>query len=314
MDNKQKIFLYLDKNILQYDYENAIRLKPIDNVCFVYSDEHFIEISRFVDDRIFEVLERIKARKIKIELDSKFNIMDQATVLEYQDPRLLYNNYQETTKDGKQYSDFFIELQPFFMGNTSSIEPGLVKDKFVNQLNDLINDISFDGLPDSFQQYFKITVRSIADSLEQTLINSQSKILPIKVARKKITNKRMSELNPSDGKIIDQIWEHVKDKFPGIEQDQLFGKKPLPYMNIEKMPIFLGIAQCHSILNTLGYYPDKGLTKPSKAYGISSDAAHLAHSIFCSGVISADDHFCRKASAIFEYFEYKTQIIQLRFE
>ena len=70
MDEPKISFIYLDKNVLHYDFEGTIRIEPIENVCFVYSDEHFNEISRFEDERIFDVVSRIKARKLKVILDS----------------------------------------------------------------------------------------------------------------------------------------------------------------------------------------------------------------------------------------------------
>jgi len=313
MANSKMLFIYLDKNILQYDCDGILKLETRDNLCFVYSEEHFNEISRSEDERIFNVLQRIKARKLKLTLDSKFNITDQPRMLDYQDPRMLYDEHQNATAGYKQYSNIFIPLQPFFMGNIESVDPHLINEKFVTQIKELMKSISVTEIPQSLAANYEASLTNIGDNLEKALNDAKEKILPIEQMRKKFAKKNLSELNQSDGLIVDQIWSLVKDKFPGIEKDQLFGKKPLPYMKIPEMPIFRTVVQCHSILNTLGYYPDKGLTKISKVYGINSDASHLAHSIFCSGIISADDHLCKKANAIFQYLGLNKAVIQLKF-
>jgi hypothetical protein len=302
-------FIYIDHNIIQYDYDSIIRLNSTDDYCFVYSDEHFNEFNRKEDDRFFDVLRRIKARKIKIKLDSKFQITNEATVLNYVDPRMLYDQYLTTIEDSKKYTELFKRIQPYCMGNKDAIIPEQVKERFISQQNDLL--ASIEVLPNDIIAKYGELIEIIGENLNLALQEAKSTILPIEKMRKKISSVNLSELKKGQVKIIDQIWDIVKDKFPGISKDQLFGKEKLIATYPSNDCLFLKIVQCHSILNTLGYYPDKGLTLVNKVNGINSDASHIAHSIFCSALLSADDHLCKKAIAIFEYYEINTSVLQL---
>lgn len=302
-------FIYIDHNIIQYDYDGIIRLNNTDDYCFVYSDEHFNELNRKEDDRFFDVLRRIKARKIKIILDKKFQITNEATILDYVDPKMLYDHYLATIEDTKKYTEIFKLIQPYCMGNKEAIIPEQVKGNFITQQNDLIASIEI--LPDDIKTKYGELIDVIGENLNIALQEAKSNILPIEKMRKKITSVNLSELKKGNLKIIDQIWDNVKDKFTGITKDQLFGKEKIIATYPNNDCLFLKIVQCHSILNTLGYYPDKGLTLVNKVNGINSDASHIAHSIFCSVLLSADDHLCKKAIAIFEYFERNTAVLQL---
>ncbi len=129
-----------------------------------------------------------------------------------------------------------------------------------------------------------------------------------------MTAKALSNLNPQNGAIIDQIWDLIKNVMHPVEKDQLFGKILFYADQDFSYSKFHNIIQCHSILNYLGYWPDQGLNKLSKIYGINSDASHLAHSVFCEGLMSADKRMCKKASAIFGYIDLNTVIYQLEFK
>lgn len=311
--NPEKIFIYIDHNIIQYDYELTLNLKQNSDLCFVYSEEHFNEINRKEDERFFETLRRIEARKLKIKLDAEFNIINEAIILDYQDPKALYDDYLLTIKDSKKYTNLFLNLQPYFMGNLSAINPIDVKVEFEEQMKALIASMPLAGLPEELFNNLHKIINCIGVELQRTLELVSNEILPIEKMRKKITTKSLSDLKYEDGFIIDQIWNLVENSFPGIEKDQLFGKKPLPFMSKKNIPLFLSVVQCHNVLNTLGYWPDEGLTKISKVYGINSDASHIAHSAFCSGIISADNRLCKKAQAIYQYLGLNKNVIQIKF-
>jgi hypothetical protein len=302
-------YIYIDHNIIQYDYDDVIRLRNIDDYCYVYSDEHFNELSRKEDDRYFSVLRRIKARKIKINLDDKFRIQNEATIMDYVDPRTLYEEYLELIGTSKRLSELFKNIQPFCMGNKDAIDPMQLQEEFTSQTKGLI--ASNEVLPHEIVSKYGELIDTIGVGLHKTLTEAKSKILPIEKMRKKITSANLSELRDGEEKVVDRIWELVKDKFPGLTKDQLFGKESNTIINPNNNSLFIKIVQCHSILNTLGYYPDKGLTRINKVNGINSDGSHIAYSIFCSALMSADDRLCKKAKAIFEYFDLNTSVLHL---
>lgn len=306
---KKGIFIYLDQNIIQYDFEKKINLSNDSKFVWVYSDEHFNEINRKEDSRFFNILERLKARKIDIKLNDKFEITNECILLNYDDPKKLYDQYLETLSKYKSYSDLFSPLQTFFYGNVDSIEPSKYIADFKQSLIELTK-----GLPEEYTKQ----IDSVGEQLESTLISAKAQIKPLNKMRKLLTKSQFSNLDEKNGPIIDQIWNEISEKAKSITKDQLFGKEILPFISPKnadkKQIIFLAIVQCHSALNFLGYWPDEGLPKISKIFGINSDASHIAHSFFCSGIISADDRLCKKTKAIYEYFGKNKNVFQVKID
>ena len=83
----QKNLIYLDQNLLQYDFEGKIRISNNQDIQWVFSEEHFNEISRNESEReqYFEVLERLKAIKIKVKLADDFTWTNGYDLFEYSD-------------------------------------------------------------------------------------------------------------------------------------------------------------------------------------------------------------------------------------
>lgn len=306
---KKGIFIYLDQNIIQYDFEKKINLSNDSKFVWVYSDEHFNEINRKEDSHFFKVLERLKARKIKIKLNDKFEITNECILLNYDDPKKLYDQYLETVSEYKPYSFLFNPLQTFFYGNVDSMEPS----KYVTDIKQSLIELTKE-LPEEYTEQ----IDSVCEQLESNLISAKPQIKPLNKMRKLWTKSQFSNLDEKNGSIIDQIWNEIDEKVKPITKDQFFGKEILPFISPKnadkKQLIFLGIVQCHSALNFLGYWPDEGLPKTSKIFGINSDASHIAHSFFCSGIISADNRLCQKAKAIYEYFGKNKIVVQVKID
>ena len=89
--------------------------------------------------------------------------------------------------------------------------------------------------------------------------------------------------------------------------DQFFGFDPFEKQGYSEWPMFLGIVGCHTILNYLGFRPDKGLAKANDIPGIVSDGSHIAFAAYCSGLLSRDKKFIAKAKAIYRYKKILTQ-------
>ncbi len=317
MDSKS--IIYIDQNIIQYVYERKLELNLDDKIIWAYSNEHFGEINRHSDERqCFEVLEHLKAQKIKIQLDDKFKITDKCFLYDYDKPQKLYKEYLDTIEDYKHTSTLFLPLQTFFYGNTKSLNIDNYIEQFESNLNSLTSDIIEDN--DSLSKLYNNLIGTITEQLKPSLYDAKNQIQPLDKMRKSITKKQLSDLDHKDGAIMELIWLHVKDYFEkaSISKDQLFGKEKLSFLNNDskesKQTIFEGIVQCHALLNHLGYWPDEKLTRPSKIYGINSDASHIAHGFFCDGILSADDRLCRKARAIYEYYGKIDNVYQVVFD
>lgn len=311
--------IYIDQNLLQYDFEEKINISTSSEIQWVFSDEHFSEINRKVDERFFAVLKRLKARKIKIILDDKFKFTDDCVLLEYKDPRFLFDDYIETISEYNETSNLFLPLQAFFSGNLEALDPKSYTAHFKRVILDLLKD-AFNEIdkPGVESRYINLLESDEID-IGEILDSAKSQIKPLNEQRKIISlNKQFSDLKAENGLIIDQIWEVIAESMQPITKNQFFGKAPLPYSQVgdssNEQPLFLGIVQCHTVLNHLGYWPDEGLPKISKILGINSDAAHIAYAYFCNGIASADNRLCKKANAIYDYFGKPNAVLKVKLD
>jgi len=307
-------YIYLDENIIQYAYENIIKIDNVNNVEWIFSDEHFNEIERSKSLKYLDVLKKLKARRIQIKLNDKYQILNEAYIHEYKDPEEVYNEYKNNIALTNENNIDFASLQVFMFGNKEIIDIDQYVNDYILSIENMMKPI-FEYIKNT---ELKISYKAKLDKLKEDLTNTlkiaSTKIKPIEEIRKKIVGQHLSTLNIDSGLIIDQIWSKIQeknDKLP-ITKDQFFGKERMPFLSdYDNWPLFLGISQCHSVLNYLGYWPDEGLKKISKIYGINSDSSHIGHAAFCTGIISADDRLCKKAKAIYDYFKLPVEVIKM---
>lgn len=309
MSNKIKI--YLDQNILQYDFEGKFSLDTNENIQYIYSDEHFNEIQRWENNKYFEVLERINARKIKCNLKANNKFSDSGILLSYESPKKMYEEYKDTISSSKSAMHLFYPLQVYMFGNKEITNPQKINSEFQNTMNDLFEDVFSEITDDQLKEQCNEMVTMIGNKLEESI--SDQDIRPLAEVRKKITKENLSNLTPDKGLIIDQIWDLIKEKMDDVSKDQFFGKKGYSFQDDFEYSKFQNVIHLHTILNFIGYWPDEGLPKISKIYGINSDASHLAHSILCDGLLTGDNRMVQKAQAIFSYLDVRTNIYQLQF-
>ncbi len=309
---RQLFKVYLDQNVLQYDFEGKIKIPNSDQVQYIYSDEHFNEITRWENDGYFSVLKRLKARKIGCNLDSNSKFTDNDFLFDYADPKTMYEEYKDTIKNNESTGNLLQLLQVFFSGNKTITTPKEINRISQDTMKELLGD-SFRYLGNSeLESKYNLLAKTIGDQLENFIRDQE--FFSLDKIRKKLTKKILSNLDPKDGLVIDQIWNLINDEITGIDKDQLFGKVAFYFQSDFLYSKFQNVIHCHSLLNTLGYWPDGGLAKMSKIYGINSDALHLAYSIFCDGIMSGDDRMCKKGEAIFAYIDIRTKIFKLKMD
>jgi hypothetical protein len=303
-------YVYIDQNILQYAHDKKNMLAPDSEICWVYSNEHFTEMDRFKNSAFLTTLEQICARRVRIILDSNFKITDNAIIEDYREPKDVYQEYQDAINK-VQTKDFgFNNFLALLHGNKEALDPDIFCESFKKNIHNLLSGLKDLEMPAGFQQSFDKYIDDLSMNLRETILKIKKDILPLPEMRKKISGKRLSELKPENGPIIEQIWELVKGMFGTLSKDQLFGYEPFQYEKQEKKPFLLAVSKCYEMLNFLGYWPDEKLSSCSKMYGINSDASHVAHAGYCQMIVSADMRLCKKAQAIYEYFGTKTIVYQ----
>jgi len=288
-------------------------LPTSDEYTWVYSDEHFAEIERSGRLNLLDSLDKIGARRIKIILDDKFKITDEVHFEDFKSTSESYNEYISTKNRFSNVSLDFVPLLSFFSGNKDAVQIDKVAENFVSGIQDLMSDIYEDLNCEEQKKILMNNVSLIGQKMQSTLLEASKNMKPIRELRQILANSDLSNLDETNGLIIDQIWGKICKKYPDISEDQFFGKKPIHQLGVEgEFPLLLHIAQCYMALNFVGYWPDKKMSQISRIYGINSDASHVGHAAFCSALLSEDIRLCKKASAIYNYFNIPTLIFHIQ--
>lgn len=297
--------VYIDQNILQYSSEEKISLNNSTNIQYVCSNEHFNEISRWHDEKIFKELDRLKPLMVNVELDSNNKLTDNAIFSTLESAVKSFEEYEKTIDDFKPIRDLISKTQVYTSGNKSVATPEELNNNFQKILSDLLSDIGED-LPSTITEQYKEKIKTVGNGLQNALDNNKEKILPLERYRKEINAQNLSSLSEEDGEIIDQIWKKIQHIAEGKNKDEFF--KNYQGADLNNYTKTQNIFELHSLLNHLGYWPDRGITKISKIHGVNSDASHLANASYCDKFSTADFRLYKKGRAIFEFLKIQTDI------
>lgn len=318
--------IYLDQNALQYYMEGNIYLPINDELCYVYSDEHFKEMKRLSPEKehlkvtFLNALRELKARKIYTVLGEKFTHISELKLASYVDPEEMYIQYNDLSLSTKVYDDFSLAIQAFVFGNLKAIENGDLSNHIFKMLQSSIEDMKVNLGDSSTSTLIEDLLINVDDSTAQLgnylnsteLAKAKDHIKPINATRRIFSKTQFSSLSRDNGPVIDQIWELIRDKIPeNMSKDSFFGKTPFPFLNRDTQTAFESIMNCYLVLNMLGFNPDQGLTKVLSLAGINSDATHVAYAGYCGVLISGDERLCKKAKVVYEYLNRGTQIIKI---
>lgn len=300
------MFIYLDHNIIDGISKQHFRLKPSDKIIWIYSDENFAEIKRSNNMKFLEILNDLKAQKIETILDESFKLTGKVNFLPFVKPDKLYEEYiqsiNEVHVDNSEHYQFLARL--YGADNKDQILG--FPDSFKNQIKDILSPY---GL---YEGEFAEKTNDVADKLEKIVNNEMQEIEELEKTRQSIgTNKGKLNNFANGGNPIEEIWSFLKDKVGPFTKDQFFGFDPIDKQDYTEWPIYLGIVGCHTVLNFLGFNPDKGLNKINDIPSILSDGNHIAHAAYCHGFLSRDKKLCLKAKAIYQYKKIGTLVTKL---
>jgi hypothetical protein len=300
------MFIYLDHNIIDGIAKKYFSFKPSTKITWIYSDENFDEIKRSQNMQFLEVLNDLKAQKMELILDESFRITGRVRFLPFINPSDLYEKYVQATSEVNIDNTIHYEFLSRLYGADNKEEILNFPASFKTQVEEILSPY---GL---FTGEFETRVNQISDNIEKIVSEDMHKIGHIEDTRQGIgTDKgRLSNL-ANDDNPLEQIWDLVKDKVGNLTIDQFFGFDPLDKQNYTEWPIYLGIIGCHTVLNFLGFKPDRSLSKVGDIPGILSDGSHIANAAYCHGLLSKDKRLCIKAKAIYKYKNIGTVVTQL---
>lgn len=288
---------YLDQNVLGYIRDGVFRAPEIQDVTWVYSAEHFDEISRGNDTSFLSVVKDLKAQEIEVVSDNRFRMQDRAILRDCVCPLERYEQHLENVGGLSVDDTILTDLIARLWGADNYADIQTLPDRIGAQLEALLprgHEL------ESAAKDLKWALAELVEQLKETRslesVRQQLGIAP----------GSFSDLRPDNA--IPQIWDSIKDHCAGLTCDQFFGAGTVGERVLSKTPTFLEIVAYHATLNFVGYRPDKKLSRPSDTSKIVSDGRHIAYGAFCHLLISADSRLCEKASAIYKVLSVGTLV------
>ena len=303
--------IYVDHNILIDVFKGNIELPNSADIVWAYSNEHFAEIVRSRNEELLDCLDRLHAQRIRIELSDGFKISDWAILDREKSPSEYFREY--LSEINKFPTIDFVPLLSFLSGNKNDFDIVGFSDNFKSALKKLDLFGCIGEKQKIIKEHLNSLIELVGDRLSNELHKSNEKIIPRFEVRNHLAGQGVSNITDINGKIVDEIWNRMDKAKLNLTKDQFFGKEPFPFVGAKSPnPYYLQIIQCYYALNTVGYWPDKKLSYVKKIYGINSDASHVGHAAFCPALLSEDERLCRKAAAIYQYFDIDTQVINIK--
>lgn len=286
---------YLDQNILGDIHEGKLHLSARDDLAWLYSTEHFAEISRGSKTSLLSVLEDLKAREIEVVTDSQWRTLDQAIVHEYASPVERYKEYLQTVRE-VPFDETILTCLIARLGGAANYEDiKTLPERIESQLEMFLGDR-------------KLAASVGLESALMGLVDQLKDTRPLESLRKSLGTDggRVGKFEPRNA--IRRIWDLIEDQCGDFTAAQFFGFDPAPGQLDGNRATHVGIIACHYVLNLVGYRPDKGLSDQSTIPNILSDGRHIANAAFCQALVSADHRLCYKASAIYKYLGIGTVV------
>jgi len=302
------ITIYADANIYRYVATGELEIITIGNVQFGYSNIHFEEMIRTGNTEMLKGMEALRAVPIVTNENGEHDIDSIGVCLEYKDPFDNYEEYQKNRIPTEEQEASLNELLLRFLGADNLSE--------LRNVPQSIIDIADEAMEYGGTEAEKLATkaRNVATDMKGFIENDLSDRRPLAETRKEFGYpKGATSIHNNDENPLKAIWARLEPKFSEATRDQFFGFEPIPGVEVEKTR--LGeVAGCHLILNMLGYHPDNGLPKREKIRNIVSDGQHLGYGSICGGFLTSDHRLYKKAKAIFEYRNYESQALHVKYK
>jgi len=295
---------YLDQNILGYIGDGQFQVPENIEIDWIYSDEHFNEISRGDAAKFLAVLHSLRARKIRFVLNDQNQLSDEATIDPFQNPFEFYEQYMEAKEEVSFDETIFLDVLRRIFGAENFESVSALPERCQHQIDSLVSPFVED-----FPQ-LKELPRFVSSELNKTFASQLNDIPSLIKIRKALGADQLHQTDFRSDDSIAEIWQIIGNRFPGISIDQFFGFSPYTDGH-EPRSTVSGIIGCHLALNLIGYCADRRPSGDARLRRTLSDGQHIAYAAFCEAVVSEDDNFCRRAKAIYSYANIPTQVCRL---
>ncbi|MGI1796284.1 hypothetical protein [Acinetobacter variabilis] len=337
-----KPLAYLDQNILDAflkadDKDKSFIEEFLSKVQVVYSDItlqeiHFAGLKNTDYTKSFlQLLLDIEAHYISIRMDQNWKPLD-AIRGSSNSPFYHYQIFLEN----RQYDELILQAKM----NTFALYGGItdfnqLTIKQVCNLNELLNDL--EGQLNYLQELDSndpVILQFIKEK-EVDLQILKSQIADFENAVAFITGKLKEANDETDAhlvfrkqlginidkikqiefpNVIEKIWTDIQSNnhvFENMAFDDFCSLRFDATDPERKLTNFEKIHGIYSILNLLGYMPEKKVKNEGKFIASDRDISHVAYASFCDYFITNDERLLNKSRAIYEYLNIHTEVLEI---
>ena len=318
--------VYLDQNVLDFFTKHGfgdLGQVLIKDYQVVYSDETLKEIQRSkgFEDNFLNVLKELNAKYLKFFFEQPSFTSTNLVSINNSDPYYVYKEYCENSS----YNSFEHTMQQWlykFSGGRKGDSLLDIHNEQISAFSELITSImnNSDELPAEVRNQLLLYTKEMTFQYDSTLKQTKDMMLEnieddenwngIKDFRAclEIGPKQLNNIEPPN--VLIKIFDTLKtlpsfnqadidiEDFFQLKQNPIYPDRP--YFKHEK------VTSIYNMLNTLGYYPDSNVHKERRFIAAVSDNRHASIASFCNYLLSNDEHFIKKVSAVYEYLEIPT--------
>jgi hypothetical protein len=201
--------VYLDQNILSHVRAGRLNIAAVKGVQWIYSNEHFNEISRGEDLSFLDVLDRINACQIELILDDQFRFTGGARIQEAGPVTEKYGLYMQSKAEVPVDDTIFTELLLRVCGADNEEEFNSIPARFIDQMQALLEK---SGIDDTSSEVILEGCAEIAHEL----VTGLSEATPIEKTRKALIGTKCGPATTTDNPLL-EIEEAVKSRMPGVD-------------------------------------------------------------------------------------------------
>lgn len=323
---------YLDQNVLDIlvdggcdEFQENLKNK----FQIVYSDETLKEIKRSGEgaSNFLNLLNDLNASHLKIVLAQPgFKETGKASIF-YRNTFDAFNEYCESSGEfddiQRSMEQWLYKYSGGRKGESIAEIHSEQKVAFANLMKTLCGQISeisevVPGIEDLFEGYEDQMISQLSSSLDKT-----EELLGEHVGDGKFWSgigdfrsatgvgpKQLNNLKPP--KMIHQIWEILRSTPPfkgkEVSVEQFFDVPINPIFPDRPIYSYQKVNAIYNLLNTVGYWPDSNIQKERRFITSLSDTSHASMASFCHLLLSRDDPFVKKVSAVYEYLGIGTVV------
>lgn len=295
--------VYLDQNVISRQSKGLIDLSRLDVCQWVFSTEHFNEISRSCNPAPYlDALDQLSAKRLELECVD-WELTGKVRLLEYEPAVDGFQRYIDAGNDVDFSTELLAPIFSWLCGGASAEELRRFPSVFSNAIESLLADIPSDfssGVADILEAESRHTVDSLLEAGNDISELREQLGFP----------KGSAGAIDGDNPLV-LIWDVVRKRIPeSITAEQFFGFASV--VGQQNPPInWLGIIGCCAVLDIVGYKSEKKVREAEHVPNVMSDAVHIAYGAFCSGIVSNDPRFNARAKAIYKFLGLDIAVLRV---